>query len=223
MSSSPSDDEMGLSAHRVTFPVFSYEQLLGKLSLLTNNTSGVSLSLSRDNNILTLDSPAWKTRGGSGGTYFEVRRLGENEDGIAKNFYGESFQTTDVLAPWVHRVHPPVTQWVSFARLREGAETRGIAYCKCLLQYAAHEIRLCPRLDRGPKPRFAACGLQEGRVQNRVQGRGLFRGHDHSTSNAVEPVGVLTFTLAPAVPCPAFLFGINRIANVFGDVHHDRD
>jgi len=97
MYSSPSDDEMGLPARRITFPVFTYEQLLQKLSLLTNNTVGVSLSLSE--NILNLRSPAWKTRGGSGGTYYEVRRFGENQYGIATHLYGESFQTTDVLAP----------------------------------------------------------------------------------------------------------------------------
>lgn len=97
MYASPSDDEMGLPAHRVTFPAFTYEQLLRKLSLLTNNTSGVTLSLT--NNILTLRSSAWKTRGGSGGSYYEVRRLGESEYGIATHSYGESFQTTDVLAP----------------------------------------------------------------------------------------------------------------------------
>jgi hypothetical protein len=103
MYSSPSDDEMGLSAHRVTFPVFTCEQLLRKLSLLTNNAGVVSLSLTSwngtNNNILTLRSPAWRTKGGSGGTYYEVRRLGENEYGIATHLYGESFQTTDVLAP----------------------------------------------------------------------------------------------------------------------------
>jgi hypothetical protein len=80
MYSSPSDGEMGLPAHRVTFPAFTYEQLLRKLSLLTNNTVA---SLSLTNNILTLPSPAWKTRGGSGGSYYEVRRLGESEYGIA--------------------------------------------------------------------------------------------------------------------------------------------
>ena len=95
MYTSPSDGEMGMPPRKEVFPVFTYEQLLRKLSQLTNKATDVRLFRNehRNDNILTLRARSW------GHNYYEVRRLGDTEYGMAQHSYGETWETRGVLEP----------------------------------------------------------------------------------------------------------------------------
>jgi hypothetical protein len=92
---SPSDGEIGMPPRKVVFPVFTYEQLMRKLFQLTNKATDVRLFRNerRNDSILTFRARSW------GNNYYEVRRIGDTQYGIAQHSYGETWDTTGVLEP----------------------------------------------------------------------------------------------------------------------------